>query len=293
LPSAEKIFMNTKITIADLVEAKRKGEKIAAVSCYDYTTAKMVSQTGVEMILVGDSAAQVMLGFDTTLPATMDFMLAITAAVRRAAPNVCLVADMPFLSYQTGINKAVENAGRFFTDCSVQMVKIEASAPYLDVVKSVSDAGMAVMAHIGIRPQSIHKVGRLKAQATTAQQAEQLISLADQLVEAGAGSLLLEGTAAEVSEIITKRYALPVIGCGSGSACDGQILIAPDILGLTTDRPKFAKSYCNMADDTIEAFSRYVKDIKGKRFPDGEHSYHMKADEFKKLVELLKNMESF
>ena len=285
--------MDSKITIADLVEAKRKGEKIAAVSCYDYTTAKMVSQTGVEMILVGDSAAQVMLGFDTTLPATMEFMVVITSAVRRAAPNVCLVADMPFLSYQAGINKAIENAGRFFTDCNVQMVKIESSAAYLDVVKSVSDAGMAVMAHIGIRPQSIHKVGRLKAQATTAQQAEQLISLADQLVEAGTSSLLLEGTAAEVSKIITKRYALPVIGCGSGPACDGQILIAPDILGLTIDKPKFAKNYCNMADDTIRAFGRYVKDIKGKRYPDSKHSYHMKSDEFKKLIKLLENMERF
>ena len=285
--------MDAKITIAELIEAKRKGEKITAVSCYDYTTAKLVSQSGIEMILVGDSAAQVMLGFDTTLPATMDFMAAITAAARRAAPNVCLVADMPFLSYQAGTIKAIENAGRFFTDCGVQMVKIEASEALADVVKAVSDAGMAVMGHIGIRPQTINIVGRLKSQATTAEQAEQLIRLADRLVEAGVVSLLLEGTAAEVSEIITERYSIPVIGCGSGGACDGQILIAPDILGLTatTETPKFAKSYCNTASVLLKAFHKYAKEVKAEKYPDYKHSYHMKAGEYKKLKAMLKDID--
>jgi len=164
--------MDTKITIADLLAAKRQNRKIVAVSCYDYTTAKLVSQTEVQMILVGDSAAQVVLGFDSTLPATMDFMVAITAAVRRGAPNVCLVADMPFLSYQVGKAEAVKNAGRFAAEAGVQMIKIEASGAYLDVIKAVSDAGMAVMAHIGIRPQSISKIGRFKAEATTAEMSE-------------------------------------------------------------------------------------------------------------------------
>jgi 3-methyl-2-oxobutanoate hydroxymethyltransferase len=285
--------MDTKITIADLIEAKRRGKKISAVSCYDYTTARLAGQTGIEMILVGDSAAQAMLGCDTTLPATMDFMVAITAAVRRAAPKVCLVADMPFLSYQTAISKAVENAGRFFTECGAQMVKIEASEAYLDVVKAIGDAGMAVMAHIGIRPQSINKVGRLRAEALTAVQAEELIDLADQLVEAGICSLLLEGVAAEVSEIITKRYELPVIGCGSGPGCDGQILIAPDILGLTTDKPKFAKNYCNMAETMVRAFNLYDRDIKGKKYPNRKHSYHMKSGELNKLIKTLQSREHF
>ncbi|MBN1393012.1 MAG: 3-methyl-2-oxobutanoate hydroxymethyltransferase, partial [Sedimentisphaerales bacterium] len=141
--------MEAKITIADLLASKQQGRKIAAVSCYDYTTAKLVSQTGVQMILVGDSAAQHMLGFDSTLPATMDFMVAITAAVRRGAPNVYLVADMPFMSYQAGVNEAVKNAGRFVVEAGAQMIKIEVNSAYLDVVKAVSDAGMAVMAHIG------------------------------------------------------------------------------------------------------------------------------------------------
>ena len=281
--------MDAKITIADLAAAKRQNHKIAAVSCYDYTTARLVSQTDVQMILVGDSAAQVMLGFDSTLPATMDFMVAITAAVRRGAPNVCLVADMPFLSYQVGLSEAVKNAGRFVAEAGAQMVKIEASETYLDVIKAVSDAGMAVMAHIGIRPQSISKIGRFKAEGTTAEMAVELLNLAEQMVYAGASTLLIEGAAAEVAEIITKRCEVPVISCGSGPGCDGQILITPDILGLTQGpSPKFAKSYGNLATSTIEAFANYAKEVQAGQYPDKEHSYHMKAGELERLQQLLK-----
>jgi 3-methyl-2-oxobutanoate hydroxymethyltransferase len=280
--------MDTKITIADLLAAKRENRRIIAVSCYDYTTAKLLSQTDVQMILVGDSAAQIVLGFDSTLPATMDFMVAITAAVRRGAPNVFLVADMPFLSYHLGRTEAVRNAGRFVVEAGAQMVKIEAGGADLDVIKAVSDAGIAVMAHIGIRPQSVSKIGRFKAEATTAEMAAELISLARQMVDSGASSLLVEGAAAEVAEIITKRCEAPVIGCGSGPGCDGQILIAPDILGLTQGPgPKFAKSYGNLAEETIKAFTSYYKDVQSGQFPDEPHSYHMKKGEFEKLQGLL------
>jgi 3-methyl-2-oxobutanoate hydroxymethyltransferase len=280
--------MNTKITIADLAEAKRQNRKISAVSCYDFTTAKLISQTDVQMILVGDSAAQVVLGFDSTLPATMDFMVAITAGVRRGAPNVYLVADMPFLSYQVGLNEAVKNAGRFVTEAGVQMLKIEATESYLEVIKAVSNAGMAVMAHIGIRPQSISKIGRFKAEGTTAEMAVELINLAEQMIYAGASTLLLEGAAAEVGQIITERSEVPVISCGSGPGCDGQILIAPDILGLTQGvTPKFVKSYGSLAESTIEAFNGYAKEIQDGQFPDKEHSYHMKAGELDRLKKLL------
>ncbi len=281
--------MNAKITIADLLAAKRENRRIIAVSCYDYTTAKLASQSGVQMILVGDSAVQAVLGFDSTLPATMDFMVAITAAVRRGAPNVYLAADMPFLSYQLGIKEAVKNAGRFVAEAGAQMIKIEVSSAYLDVIKAVSDAGMAVMAHIGIRPQSISKIGKFKAEATTAEMAAELVSLAEQMVNAGASTLLIEGTATEVAGIITKRSEVPVIGCGSGSGCDGQILIAPDILGLVQGpSPKFAKSYGNLAEVTIEAFKKYTKEVESGEFPDEEHSYHMKKGELERLEELLK-----
>ncbi len=282
--------MVTKITIADLLEARRNNQKIAAVSCYDYTTARLISQTDVQMILVGDSAAQLVLGYDSTLPATMDFMVTITSAVRRGAPNIFLVADMPFLSYQLGKTEALKNAGRFVAEAGVQMVKIEATGAYLDVIKAVSDAGIAVMAHIGIRPQSISKVGRFKAEATTAEMAAELISLAEQMVANGAGSLLIEGAAEEVAEIITKRSDVPVIGCGSGKGCDGQILIAPDILGLTQGPgPKFAKSYGNLAKETIEAFDAYAKEVQSNKYPDAGHSYHMKSGELQRLRKLLKD----
>jgi 3-methyl-2-oxobutanoate hydroxymethyltransferase len=219
----------------------------------------------------------------------MDFMVAITAAVRRGAPGVCLVADMPFLSYQLGTREAVKNAGRFAVESGAQMIKIEASGTYLDVVRAVSDAGMAVMAHIGIRPQSIGKVGRFKAEATTAEVGMELISLAEQMVKSGAVSLLIEGASAEVAQIITERNEVPVIGCGSGPGCNGQILIAPDILGLTQGpQPRFAKSYANLADATIAAFAEYAGEVRAGRYPDVEHSYHMKNGELDRLQNLLR-----
>lgn len=280
--------MAAGITIADLLEDKAAGRKVVAVSCYDYTTARLVAQADVDMILVGDSAAQIMLGHDSTLPATMDFMVAITVAVRRGAPNVCLVADMPFLSYQLGTSEAVRNAGRFAAEAGAQMIKIEATNAYLDVIKALSDAGLAVMAHIGIRPQHITKIGRFKAEASTAEMALELIALAQQMTGAGALSLLLEGTAAEVAEIITTQTDVPVISCGSGPGCDGQILIAPDILGLTTGaKPKFAKSYGNLAELTVKAITKYANEIRAGKYPDRDHSYHMKPGQLERLNQLL------
>jgi 3-methyl-2-oxobutanoate hydroxymethyltransferase len=280
--------MGTRITIADLLEAKARQQKIAAVSCYDYTTSLLVSQSEVEMIIVGDSAAQLVLGHDSTLAATMEFMVTITAAVRRGAPNIFLVADMPFLSYQVTDAEAVKNAGRFVTEAGAQMIKIEATAAQLDVIKKVGDAGIAVMAHIGIKPQYISKIGRFRAEATTAEMAAQLINLAGQMISAGAGALLLEGTAAEVAEVITQRSDVPVISCGSGPGCDGQVLIAPDILGLTQGKsPKFAKSYDHLAERTIDAFKAYSKEVHTGEYPDKDHCYHMKTGEFDRLKQIL------
>jgi len=281
--------MAAGITIAELLDAKRSGRKIVAVSCYDYTTARLAAQTDIDMLLVGDSAAQLILGYDSTLPATMDFMVAITAAVRRGAPNLCLVADMPFLSYQLGADKAIANAGRFVTEAGAQIIKIEATIAHLDIIKAVSNAGMAVMAHIGIRPQYIARMGRFKAEATTAEMALELLELAGRMTDAGAVSLLLEGTAAEVAEIITQQTDVPVIGCGSGPGCDGQILIAPDILGLTTGpKPKFAKSYTAGAEAAIKALAEYAADVRSAAYPDHEHSYHMKPGQLDRLNRLLK-----
>jgi len=280
--------MNARITIADLLTAKQERRPIAAVSCYDYTTARLVSQTPVDMILVGDSAAQLMLGFDSTLPATMDFMVAITAAVCRAAPTPYLVGDMPFLSYHLSLAQAIRNAGRFVTEAGAQMVKIEATAAHLDTIKAISEAGIPVMAHIGILPQRIAAMGRFHAEATTADHAADLIELAQRMRTAGSSALLIEGTAAEVAQIITAQSDVPVISCGSGPGCDGQILVAPDILGLAAGHPpKFAKAYGDLGARYVEAFQRYAQDVKSGRFPDAEHSYHMKPGEFERLEERL------
>ncbi len=281
--------MNNRVTICDLYNDKAKKRPITALSCYDYQTARLASEAGIEVFLAGDSAAQVVLGHDSTLPATMDFMVAITAAVRRAAPNAFLIADMPFLSYQTGIRDALTNAGRFFTESGAQMVKIEATRSYLGVIKEVSDAGMAVMAHIGIRPQMISKIGKFKAEATTAQMAFELIDLAEKMVCHGAGMLLLEATATEVAAMITESVPVPVISCGSGAGCDGQILIAPDILGLTGGPvPKFSKDYGQLAGRVVDAFKAYRSEVAEGKFPNDDHSYHMKSGELNKLRQILK-----
>jgi 3-methyl-2-oxobutanoate hydroxymethyltransferase len=283
--------MDKKVTLSDLMEAKQANRKISAVSCYDYTTARLVAQAGVEMILVGDSAAQILLGHDTTLPATMDFMVMITAAVRRAAPNVCLVADMPFLSYQTSIADAVRNAGRFFQETGAQIIKVEATAAHLDVIKAISDAGMAVMAHIGIRPQQITKLGKLKAEGTTAGLALELVELSKKIVEAGANSLLLEGTAREVSKIVTETSPVPVISCGSGPDCDGQILIVSDILGLCSGpKPKFSKAFVQLDEPIIRAMQDYADQVRKGLYPSDEQCYHIKSGELEKLQQMLADL---
>lgn len=280
--------MNARITIADLISAKRQRRAIVAVSCYDFTTARLVSQAGADMILVGDSAAQLLLGFDSTLPADMDLMVALTAAAGRGAPNVYLVADMPFLSYHTGTSKAIRNAGRFLIEAGAQMVKMEATTAHLDTIRAVSDAGIPVMAHIGIRPQRIATVGRFRAEATTADVAMELIELAERMLRAGAGTLLLEGVAAEVAKVITERVEVPVISCGSGPDCDGQVLVAPDILGLLEGKPpKFSKAYADLGVRSVEAFAKYADEVRSRRFPDAEHSYHMKSGEIERLEGLL------
>jgi len=280
--------MDTKITISDLIKAKQDGRKITMVSCYDYTFARLVAKAGVEMILVGDSAAQILLGHDTTLPVTMDFMVTITEAVRRAAPNVCLVADMPFLSYHTGTADAVRNAGRFVQETGAQIIKVEVTAAHLDIVKAISDAGMSVMAHIGLCPQRVAKLGRLRAEGTTAAAAMELVQLAKQLVDAGAGSLLLEGTACEVATIVTEESPVPVISCGSGPDCDGQVLVIADILGLNSDpKPKFAKTFAQMDTPMAQALKDYASQVRDGQYPADEHCYHIKSGELEKLRQML------
>lgn len=278
----------SKLTIQDLLEMKASGRKFSCVCCYDYTTARFVAQAGAEMILVGDSAAQYILGYDSTLPATMEFMLTLTEAVRRAAPEVCLIADMPFLSWHTSLSDAIKNAGRFVQYAHADIIKIETVRPYLDTVKAVSDTGMAVMSHLGICPQRIGKMGKLKAEGTTVQAAYEMIQLAHDAVAAGASMLLLEGTARQVAGHIARQVRVPVLSCGSGPDCDGQVLIIHDILGLSgQEMPKFAKSFTSLSSSMSQALSGYVKEVRSGSFPDDNHSYNMKAGQWEQLQQML------
>lgn len=284
--------MNAKTTLVDLLGAKREHRKLAVLSCYDYTTAKIAADAGIDFLLAGDSAAQVILGHDSTLPATMDFMVAITAAVHRAAPQAFVIGDMPFLSYQPSEPLALKNAGRFVVEGGAQMVKIEVTEAHVPVVRAVSQAGIAVMAHIGIRPQNIGLIGRFKADGTTAPMGMELIHLADRLVAAGARALLIEGTATEVAQMITERVDVPVISCGSGVGCDGQVLIVPDILGLSQGpKPKFSKAFGQLYEPTKQALEQYRRDIEQTAFPDAAHSYHMKKGELENLKKMLPSEE--
>ncbi|MFH1613922.1 MAG: 3-methyl-2-oxobutanoate hydroxymethyltransferase [Planctomycetota bacterium] len=274
--------MGRKITLNDLNLAKHQARPFAAVTCYDYTTAALIAETAIEVIIVGDSAAQIMLGYDSTLPAKMDFMVTITAAVRKAAPDIFLIADMPFLSYQIDKKQAIRNAGRFIVQAGADQVKIEASHAQINTVKAVSDAGISVMAHLGMRPQSVSRLGKeaLMAKGSTVETAVEMIDLAEKMQDHGASALLLEGTAREVAKVITQHAALPVLGCGSGPDCDGQVLVITDILGLSrTAKPKFSKTYADLASEVVKAVESYTAEVKSRAFPDDQHCYHILKDQ--------------
>ena len=273
-----------KVTIATLRSRKQAGEKIAMLTCYDWATARLLEQAGVDCLLVGDSYGQVVLGFDSTLPVTVDQMLTVTAAVRRGAPSVYLVGDMPYLSYQIAPDQAVRNAGRFMAEAGCDCVKIEADRRYLATVEAMSRAMIPVMAHLGLRPQSIHQTGGYRSQGTTADAARLLIEDARVMAEAGACALLLEAVPPEPARIVAESTELPVIGCGAGPFCDGHVLVLPDMLGLTTGQvPRFVKCYGQLAKAVSRAAADYVADVRQGRYPADEHVYRMKPGEADKL----------
>jgi 3-methyl-2-oxobutanoate hydroxymethyltransferase len=273
-----------KITISTLCKAKTEGRKFSAVSCYDYTSAKLAVAAGIDVLLIGDSAVQFMLGFDSTLPATMDFMIAITAAVNRAAFEKLIIADLPYESCCAGAEQMIRDSRRFIEEAGADVVKIETSAEQFDEIKAVINAGIPVMPHLGIRPQT----GKYKAEGITAEIAAELINFARQVYNSGAQMLLLEGTAREVGKIIAQKLPIPVISCGAGPDCDGQVLVLPDILKLRDGAiPKFSKSFADIGKACTDALAEYDRQIKQNIFPDDQHSYHMKAGEFEKLQRLI------
>jgi len=249
------------------------------LTCYDYATAALCQQAGVDCLLVGDSLAQVVLGHANTLSAGMDIMVTLAAAVRRGAPEAYLVGDMPFLSYQVSTAEAIRNAGRFLVEAGCDAVKLELDHRYDDLVAALARAGIPVMAHLGYRPQMAGQSCRV-VETRAAEQACQLVKDAISIVEAGACALLLECVTTAAARAVTQRVEAPVIGCGSGPDCDGQVLVLHDVLGLSgAAQPRFSKTYARLDEAIRQAVSAYLEEVRGRRFPDGEHSYHMKPED--------------
>lgn len=278
--------MAKKKSILDLHKMKKSGEKVAWVTAYDYPMASFAEQAGLDMILVGDSLGMVVLGYDGTVPVTMDDCISHCQAVRRGAPNTFIVGDMPFGSYHTTDGDAVANASRFLKEASVDAIKLEGGRRVVSRIKAIADAGIVVIGHIGLTPQSAGQLGGFKAQGLHVDSARELIKDAIAIEEAGALALLLEAVPPEVTEFISNKLTIPVYSIGAGLPCDGQLIICGDMLGMfQAFTPKFVKKYANVAEVITNAFKEYVDDVKNEKFPEDKHVYHAKdsMEEFEKL----------
>jgi 3-methyl-2-oxobutanoate hydroxymethyltransferase len=280
--------MGVKKSVLDFLKMKREGEKIAFLTCYDYPTATFAEKAGLDMLLVGDSLGMVVYGYENTIPVTMDQMIVHTGAVRRGAPNIFVIGDMPFMSYQESVDEAIHNAGRFYREANVDAIKLEGGRRVINQIKGIVDAGMLVMGHIGLTPQSSGQLGGFKAQGRTAKSAMELVLDAKAIEEVGAFAILLEAIPPEVGKIITERSRIPILSIGAGIDCDGQLLIVGDMLGLfEAFTPKFVKKYASLSEDITEAFREYIKDVKEKKFPEEKHTYRMEPGEKEKLEKIL------
>src|SRR3989441_11378593 len=261
-----------KVTIHRLRAMKQRGEKIAALTAYDFFTAKIMDEAGIELILVGDSLGMAVLGYENTLPVTMEEMLHHTRAVARARPKALVVADMPFMTY-SNVRQAQQNAGRFI-QAGAEAVKLEGGETVIEQVRALVAAGIPVLGHIGLLPQSILETGGYKIQGRKTENVERLVHDAKLLEQAGAFAIVIEGTVAEVARKITGTVTVPTIGIGAGAGCDGQILVSNDMLGLFTwFTPKHVKRYANLAEEMRKAFAAYKRDVESGEFPGDEHSF--------------------
>jgi len=275
--------LSAKVTLNDIRSARGSGEKVAMLTCYDYTTARLMHEAGVPALLVGDSAASVILGHDTTLPIPLDFLIQLTAAVRRGSPLSFLVADMPFGSYQGRTGRAVENVCRMVQLSGCDCIKLETAAGHAKLVARLADAGVAVMAHVGLRPQAVGLLGGYKFQGRTAEEARRIVSLAQTMASAGAACLLLEAVPPEVAKAVVDRTDVPVIGCGAGPWCHGHVFVTHDALGLTPRRPRFVPDLGDLAGPMRESFAEYVKRVAAGEYPAPEHAYAMPPQELAKF----------
>lgn len=267
--------MSKKKTVLDIQKMKVDGEKIAMLTCYDYPIARIMDSCGIDMILVGDSAGVVVAGHENTLPVTMDEMIYHTRAVMRANPRALVVSDMPFMSYQVDLADARRNAGRFVKEGGAAAVKIEGGVHVAPVIRALVDMDIPVVAHIGLTPQSIHRMGGYRVQGKKVEQAERLIEDARAIEEAGAFAVVLEGIPQNLARRITESVSIPTIGIGAGPHCDGQVLVIHDILGLCEKySPKFVKRYADARELISGAVSAYISDVRQGSFPTDEHSFN-------------------
>ncbi|MFX0042303.1 MAG: 3-methyl-2-oxobutanoate hydroxymethyltransferase [Candidatus Hodarchaeota archaeon] len=281
-----------KVTIKDIIEKKRKGEKIVTITSYDYSFAKIVDESDFDLILVGDSLSMVMLGYRNTLSVTMDEMIHHTKAVSRAVSNALIVGDMPFLSYKIDINEAVKNAGRFIQEGGAEAVKVEGGTEICPTIKAMINADIQVMGHIGLTPQAIYKFGGFLVQGRTLEAAKKLILDAKNLEEMGVFSIVLESIPWQIAKLITSIVEIPTIGIGAGSYCDGQILVIHDMLGIFTEiKPKFLKYFGNIGESIRKALENYKSEVIDGRYPDYEHSYEFPEKDLDNINEWVESID--
>lgn len=273
-----------KNTVVTFQKAKDEGNKLTMLTAYDYSTAKLIDEAGVNAILVGDSLGNVILGYDDTISVTMEDMIHHGAAVARGAKEALVVTDMPFMSYQTGVYDAVVNAGRLMKEGRAGAVKLEGGAEVCPQIKAITAAGIPVMAHLGLTPQSIHAFGGFKVQGKSEEAARKLLSDARAVEEAGAFAVVLECVPAKLAELVTKQLSIPTIGIGAGNVCDGQVLVYQDMLGMFSDfTPKFVKHFANVGEVMKKAFADYCAQVQEGSFPAKEHEYAITDDVLEKL----------
>ncbi len=273
-----------KNTVSTFREQKANNDKITMLTAYDYSTAKLMDQAGINGILVGDSVGMVVLGYEDTLPVTMEDMIHHTAAVTRGAKDALVVGDMPFMSYQVSVEEAVRNAGRLMKEGGCQAVKLEGGAAVCPQIKAITEASIPVMAHIGLTPQSVNAFGGFKVQGKSEEGAKKLIEEAKAVEAAGAFAVVLECVPAKLAEIISQSINIPTIGIGAGAGCDGQILVYQDMLGMFSDfTPKFVKKFANVGEVMKEAFTAYIEETKEGSFPAPEHTFKISEDVINKL----------
>lgn len=267
---------NTSVTFK---ESKKNGEKLTMLTAYDYTTAKLLDESGIDSILVGDSLGMVVLGYDDTLSVTMEDMIHHSAAVARGAKNALIVTDMPFMSYQTSVYDAVVNAGRLVKEGGAQAVKLEGGIEFCEHIKAIVKASIPVCAHIGLTPQSINAFGGFKVQGKGKEEAQRLLDEARAIEEAGAFAVVLECVPAKLAKKISESISIPTIGIGAGAGCDGQVLVYQDMLAMYSDfKPKFVKQYAQIGSVMKDAFRQYIDEVKSGAFPSEEHTFKIDDD---------------